>query len=119
MLPRHFAIGLIRWMTQKDPTKRPELSEKSVLYAHLELVQPMKNLETVGTIQFSRNHFLDSGGYGHVLLGRCESSNAEVVVKRIQSFKQVVIDRELKALQNLNHPNIVKFFDSASDADYR
>jgi serine/threonine protein kinase len=61
---------------------------------------------------------LDIGGQGSVFLGRCESSNAEVVVKRIQSLKQVVIDRELKALKNLSHPNIVKFFDSASNSDF-
>jgi hypothetical protein len=115
----HFAMGLIRWMTQKDPTKRPELSKKSVLYAHLELVQPMKNLVTVGTIQFSREHFLDSGGYGHVYLGRYDG--VEVVIKRMQWIggnPKEVIDRELTALQNLSHPNIVKFFDSSSDDDF-
>jgi hypothetical protein len=114
-------MGWIRWMTQKDPKKRPDLSKKSVLYAHLELVQPMKNLVTVGTIQFSREHFLDCGGYGSVYLGRCERSTSNVVIKRMQwhgGNRKGVIDRELTALQNLNHPNIVKFFDSSSDDDF-
>jgi predicted Ser/Thr protein kinase len=97
----HFAMGWIRWMTQKDPTKWPaELSKKSVLYAHLELVQPLKNLVTVGTIQFSREHFLDSGGYGHVYLGRYDG--VEVVIKRMQWLREnrkEVVDRELTALQ--------------------
>jgi serine/threonine protein kinase len=81
----------------------------------------MKNFVTVGTIQFSREHFLDSGGYGHVYLGRCERSNSEVVIKRMQwhgENREEIIDRELTALQNLSHPNIVKFFDSSSDDDF-
>ncbi len=117
----HFAMGLIRWMTQKDPKKRRELFVKSVLYAHLKSVQPMKKLETVGTIQFSRDHFLAKGGYGHVYLGRCERSNSEVVIKRMEwqeGNREEIIKRELTALQNLSHPNIVKFFDSASTLDY-
>ncbi len=116
----HFAMGLIRWMTQKGPKKRPELSE---VIGHLKSVQPMKteNLETVGTIQFSRAHFLAKGGYGSVYLGRCERSTSDVVIKRIELLdenRKKVIDRELTALQNLSHSNIVKFFDSASTLDY-
>jgi serine/threonine protein kinase len=115
----HFAMGLIRWMTQKDHTKRPILSEKSVLYAHLKLVQPMKKLETVETIHFSRDHFLAKGGYGSVYLGRYDG--VEVVIKRMELLegnRKGVIDRELTALQNLIHPNIVQFFDSASNSDF-
>jgi hypothetical protein len=119
MTIEHFAMGLIRWMTQKDPKKRPELS---VLYTHLELVQPMKteNLKAVGKIQFSRAHFLAKGGYGNVYLGRCERSNSEVVIKRMELLEgnRKGIDTQLTALQNLSHPNIVKFFDSASDLDF-
>jgi serine/threonine protein kinase len=81
----------------------------------------MKKLETVGTIQFSRDHFLAKGGYGSVFLGRCESSTSDVVVKRMELLegnRKEEIDRELTALKNLSHPNIVKFFDSASNSDF-
>lgn len=122
----HFAMGLIRWMTQKDPEKRPELPE---LIDNLKLIQPVTNdeLEIVldskiktETIQFSRTHFLASGGYGSVYLGRCESSEV-VVIKRVQlshGSRAKAIDRELTALTNLDHPNIVRFFDSASTNDF-
>jgi serine/threonine protein kinase len=119
----HFAMGLIRWMTQKDPKKRPELSE---VICHLKLVQPMKteNLKAVGKIQFSRAHFLAKGGYGNVYLGRCEHPDCkevDVVIKRIQLVeekKSIAINRELTALRNLKHSNIGKFFDSELDDDF-
>ena len=124
----HFAMGLIGWMTQKDPKQRTEMSE---VIAYLKLSQPVTSadLETVRdsrnrtkTIQFSRTHFLTAGGYGSVYLGRCESSGSDIiVVKRIQwveGSQAKAIDRELTALQKLNHPNIVKFFDSALDDDF-
>ena len=55
-------------------------------------------------------------------VGLCESSGSGIiVVKRIQwveGSQAKAIDRELTALQKLNHPNIVKLFDSALDDDF-
>jgi hypothetical protein len=123
----HFAMGLIRWMTQKDPKQRMKMSE---IFTYLKLSQPVTSadLETVRdskegteTIQFSRTHFLTSGGQGSVFLGRCKSSGSDIiVVKRVEKKPDVLEDiyRELTALQNLKHPNIVKFFDHASTNDF-
>jgi hypothetical protein len=124
----HFAIGLICWMTQKDPKQRTEMKE---VIDYLKLNQPVTStdLEPVRdsrtrteTIQFSRTHYVDGGGYGGVYLGLCEISGSDtIVVKRVQLLggsRAEALDRELTALQKLNHTNIVKFFDSASTTDF-
>jgi hypothetical protein len=124
----HFAMGLIRWMTQKDPKQRMEMKEV-IDYLKLTLPVTSADLETVRdsrnrteTIQFSRTHFLTAGGYGSVYLGRCEKSGSDIIVvkrvQRLEGSRAEAIDRELTALQKLNHPNIVKFFDSASTNDF-
>lgn len=119
----HFAMGLIRWMTQKDPKKRPVVSKVIKHFKSIKLLTTY-DLKTVGKIQFSKAHFLDRGGYGLVYLGRCEHPDCkevDVVIKRIQLVeenKSIAINRELTALRNLNHSNIGKFFDSALDDDY-
>jgi hypothetical protein len=119
----HFAMGLIRWMTQKDHTKRPVVSE---VIKHFKSIKIMTtyDLKAVGKIQFSRAHFLAKGGYGNVYLGRFvhpDCKEVDVVIKRIQLVEEKpskAIKRELTALQNLDHPNISKFFDFALDDDY-
>ena len=104
----HFAMGLIRWMTQKDPALRMKMSE---VFSYLKLNQPVTTayLKTVldsrnrtETVQYSRTHYVNGGGYGSVYLGRCEISGSDtIVVKRVQwleGSQAEAINRELTAL---------------------
>jgi len=67
-------------------------------------------------ILFDRKNILGSGGFGHVLLG---TFNGEAVaVKRIEQHKRC-LDREEKALNMLDHPNVMKLLGIMDTEDYR
>ncbi|XP_057371130.1 serine/threonine-protein kinase/endoribonuclease IRE1-like [Daphnia carinata] len=72
----------------------------------------------VDGIEFERSDLLGCGGFGSVHRGKFKSQS--VAVKKIMKIngKNKVVDNELKILQQLNHPNIVKFVHYASDADF-
>ncbi|XP_057377158.1 putative ankyrin repeat protein RF_0381 [Daphnia carinata] len=72
----------------------------------------------VNGIRFHRHDFLGSGGFGSVFCGTYEGRRAPA--KRIEkkNDEDQVVDNELKILEQLDHPNIVKFFHCVSDADF-
>ncbi|XP_057371817.1 serine/threonine-protein phosphatase 6 regulatory ankyrin repeat subunit A-like [Daphnia carinata] len=73
----------------------------------------------VDGIQFDSDDFLGSGGFSSVFRGTYNGQS--VAVKRIEktSGRVQVVDNELKILQQLDHPNIVKFVHSASSSDFQ
>jgi serine/threonine protein kinase len=58
---------------------------------------------------------LGQGGFGSVFRGKYD--NHQVAVKRVALH--LVNDNEEKALQQLDHPNIVKLFYSESDEYFK
>ena len=66
-------------------------------------------------ITLDRSKRLGEGRYGSVFLGRFNGK--EVAVKRVQLHN--VNENEEKALQQLDHPNIVKLFYSESDENFK
>ena len=68
-------------------------------------------------IEYDREVPLGEGGFSFVFLGKYKGS--KVAVKRVQ-LQQVNNDNEeIKALQLLDHPNIVKLFYSELNADFK
>ncbi|XP_057370244.1 uncharacterized protein LOC130691331 isoform X2 [Daphnia carinata] len=73
----------------------------------------------VGGIQFDRNDLLGRGGYGSVYRGKYKGKS--IAVKRIMKEKDgrdPIAGNELKFLQQLRHPNIVKLVHFTSDVDF-
>jgi serine/threonine protein kinase len=75
-----------------------------------------------GIVQFYNvtGNILGKGAFGTVYLGTRVKDNAEVAVKVIHHkclSRQIVaaIETEVQALELLNHPNIIKFFDLFED----
>jgi hypothetical protein len=62
-------------------------------------------------IEYDKNTVLGKGGFSIVFLGRLKG--CQMAIKRVQL--QDVCENEEKALQQLDHPNIVKLFYSESD----
>ena len=66
-------------------------------------------------VTFGETDFLGRGTYGDVYLGHRKASREQVAVKRIElkhtERQEVKIERELKALGRINHPNIIKLYD--------
>lgn len=69
-------------------------------------------------IEYADDKLLGEGWFGAVYKGRCSSYQGEIAVKKV---KIDYIDQETKEdeLKNLNHPNVVRLFDTASDNSYR
>jgi Protein kinase domain len=84
----HAHVNLIAEMIDGDPKKRPQMN----------IV-----LEKVGG-QFITEEMIGLGGYGTVYRGRFKQR--KVAIKRLQLALNN--DRELRILQQLHHPNIVK-----------
>ena len=67
-------------------------------------------------ITFDRNKPpLGEGGYGSVFLGKFNGK--EVAVKKVELHK--VVENEELALEQLDHPNIIKLLHSESDKDFK
>ena len=68
------------------------------------------------TIYMNKANFLGRGVYGDVYKGRRNSTQEDIAIKRIylrggtQSDK--LLDRELRALASIKHPNVVKLYDT-------
>ena len=66
-------------------------------------------------------HELGSGSYGTVYMGKCLKSEADVAVRRLKlgdesteegrEWNAKYVDGEIKALEELDHDNIVKLYD--------
>ena len=65
-------------------------------------------------IEYDREVPLGQGGYGSIFPGKY--NGRQVAVKRVQLH--LVSDIEEKALQRLNHPNVVKLFYSESEENF-
>ena len=63
----------------------------------------------------NKDNILGEGGFGFVFKGRFNGH--PVAVKRVELFK--VSDNEEMILQQLEHPNIIKFFHSESDNNFK
>jgi serine/threonine protein kinase len=71
-----------------------------------------------GNIKFSREFILGEGNYGKVHLGLWGGSIAAVKRILISLNDDIVIERE-NELQKLNHRNVVRFYDSEQDSDFK
>ncbi len=114
-------IQLIDDMTKEENHERWKLpvvieSVKSVnLTSKGELEKPKTKS---GNIQFSREFILGVGSYGKVHLGLWRGSIAAVKRILLSPNHNIVIERE-NELQKLNHRNVVKFYDSEQDSDFK
>ena len=68
------------------------------------------------SISIDREKVLGKGRYGIVYEGTW--MGRKVAVKRIQ-IENVENNKEEKALQKLDHPNVVKLYHIESDSDFR
>jgi serine/threonine protein kinase len=68
------------------------------------------------SISIDREKVLGKGAYGIVFEGTW--MDRKVAVKRIQ-IENVENNKEEKALQKLDHPNVVKLYHVESDSDFR
>jgi hypothetical protein len=114
-------MQLIEKMTKEDQKSRWELSKViSNVTESLKTVQKPEKLKESKSraIQVLRNHILGAGEYGTVFLGFWGDSIA--VVKRIEIKPNTitVIERE-QQLQELVDDNIVKFYSSEEDVNFR
>jgi serine/threonine protein kinase len=75
------------------------------------------NQSVVLSISIDRKTILGKGGYGIVFRGKWNSK--EVAVKRIPIVNVQNNKGEEEALQNLDHPNVVKLYHVESDSDFR
>ncbi len=66
-------------------------------------------------IEINRQAQLGEGGFSLVFLGRF--GGRQVAVKRVELRN--ASDKEEKVLKLLDHPNVIKFFHSESDADFK
>jgi serine/threonine protein kinase len=73
--------------------------------------------EKLKEIEVDVNYVLGVGGYGNVFKGIW--NNKQVAVKRIPLSKVESNQREEKALQMLNHPNVIKLLHVESDDLFR
>jgi serine/threonine protein kinase len=64
----------------------------------------------------NKNTPLGSGGYSHVFAGTYKGK--DVAVKRIQLL-DAADDNEVKVMQQLDHPNIVKLLHVENNDDFR
>ncbi len=70
-----------------------------------------------GLLNYDKNELLGEGGYGKVYLG--VFNGTKVAVKRVEVTSDQSYLTEEKALQKLNHPNVIKLIYSESDPDFR
>lgn len=110
-------MGLIRYMTAKEPENRPDVKS---LVRHSESLLPMpKKLNTVGEIQYSTKHVMGAGGQATVFVGYFQGSTIEVAVKRIGNMDAILDNEkekvygERESFEQLKHENIVELFGSA------
>lgn len=69
-------------------------------------------------MQYDKKELLGKGGYGSVFLGTFEGKR--VAVKRIELIGEDVLDdNELKALQQLDHPHVIKLLHFESDDNFK
>jgi serine/threonine protein kinase len=68
-------------------------------------------------IKIDRKQILGQGGYGIVYKGLW--GEEAVAVKRIQLANTESNEKEEKALEKLNHPNVIKLLDVEIDKDFR
>ncbi|XP_046636657.1 probable serine/threonine-protein kinase fhkE [Daphnia pulicaria] len=68
-------------------------------------------------LTLDRKKILGEGGFAIVFEGAWDG--VKVAVKRIPLEKAVSIEQEVKALQMLDHPNVIKLFHMEEDQDFR
>jgi serine/threonine protein kinase len=68
-------------------------------------------------IQFDRKDKIGEGMFGTVFRGKL--NGRDVAVKRVELSKSGENANEENALRKLDHPNVIKFFHSESDADFK
>ena len=77
----------------------------------MSLEEPKKKME------IQREAILGQGGYGIVYKGFWGPNRIAVAIKRLQLVHSNEIEEE--ALQNLEHPNVIKIHHAESDTDFR
>lgn len=116
-------MGLIRWMTAKDPKDRPKLSEV-IRHSEILLPIPTDKLKTFNEIKYSPDHVLGKGGQATVFIGYSQGSAVQIAVKRIANIDAISktekekVYRELNNFKPLEHDNIVKLFGSTEDGPF-
>jgi hypothetical protein len=124
----HFPFYLSSEMTKEDSKTRLEMTKVIEIIRSRQLT-PTKELEKpqiprdgnsidIRNIQFSRDHVLGEGGFAIVYLGLWRGEIAAIKRINTSKFTPEEIEREME-LKNFNHRNIVKFYDSEEDDDFK
>lgn len=62
---------------------------------------------------------LETDGFGYVFQGFFGKNREKVAVKRVQIFNQSIDEEQEKLLPKICHPNIIRFYHTESDLDFR
>jgi serine/threonine protein kinase len=77
------------------------------------------------TVSYDRSNCIGSGGFGDIFIGYRNTTGEAVAVKRIEKDKlgksndaHIQITKEVAALQKLDHPNILKYYDMFEESRF-
>lgn len=75
--------------------------------------------KTIGKIAFNQNHLIGRGSSGTFIYKGLFENRQEIAVKRVLSEVFLVTDREIELLSKLQHPNLVRYFITEFDDQFR
>lgn len=73
----------------------------------------------IGKISFDPNHIIGRGSSGTFIYKGLFENRQEIAVKRVLSEVFVVTDREIELLSKLQHPNLVRYFITEFDDQFK
>lgn len=82
-------------------------------------VNTIDGWKTIGKIAFNQNHLIGRGSSGTFIYKGLFENRQEIAVKRVLSEVFLVTDREIELLSKLQHPNLVRYFITEFDDQFR
>ncbi|XP_044935195.1 interferon-induced, double-stranded RNA-activated protein kinase isoform X2 [Mustela putorius furo] len=110
--------------TSSSPLSNVRSSEKKVKRTLAPTFNSPVNKENKYTVEerfvkdFTEITPIGSGGYGHVFKAKHKIVGKIYVIKRVKYDKENKVEREVKALAELHHPNIVQYCNCWAGEDY-
>lgn len=110
--------------TSSSPLSNVRSSEKKVKRTLAPTFNSPVNKENKYTVEerfvkdFTEITPIGSGGYGHVFKAKHKIVGKIYVIKRVKYDKENKVEREVKALAELHHPNIVQYCNCWAGKDY-
>lgn len=75
--------------------------------------------KVIGKISFNQNHVIGRGSSGTFIYKGLFENRQEIAVKRVLSEVFLVADREIELLSKLQHPNLVRYFITEFDDQFK